>query len=444
MPVVLCLLALFLPAPPNGRPQGVRPESQVQDPASIPVAQRPGSEVRDTGRATPLADLLDEAARENPDIQAAVHTWHAAAEVVPQVSTLPDPQASVQHMAVGSPLPFSNFTTNNFAYIGFGFSQAFPWPGTLALRGQAASRASDAAEAQVDVVRRRVRADLKAAYARLGAIQETLAILDRDRDLLAQMEQIAEARYRVGQGSQQEVLRAQLEETTLQREITVQQQERDSVEAQLKALLGRAQTSSDIIAQAPAKTLFSEDLPHLLQQVASTNPAVRGQQSSTEQRQTQVALALKAFKPDFMAEAMWQHTATSFPDYYMFTFNVSMPLYWRHRQVPGLAEATDLLAAARAAYTSEIQTDQAQARDQFARAQTADRLLTIYQQGLIPQARAAFQAALAAYQTGSLDFESLLSSFRDVLTLDQSYWQALADHEVAVARLEQLRGVDLP
>ncbi len=56
---------------------------------------------------------------------------------------------------------------------------------------------------------------------------------------------------------------------------------------------------------------------------------------------------------------------------------------------------------------------------------------------------ATFRACLAAYQSGSQDFESLLSSFLDVLKFDEEYWKTLADHETAVARIEQLTGVTI-
>lgn len=419
MSVVFCLFALILAARPMSSPA----------PATPPA------------NGTPLAVLLSEADQHNPDIQQARDSWHAAVQIVPQVSTLPDPEVGLQQMPIGSLVPFSNFSSQMMAYAGVSISQQFPYPGTLGLRKQAASDAGSTAEAQLDVVRRRIHADLRAAYAQLGAVEQQLAILDRDGQLLGQVEQIAEARYRVGQGSEQEVLRAQLEETMLQRDVALEQQNRDALQARLKALLGRPQTSADITAFAPTETKLSKALPDLLEQVQGGNPAVRGRQNTVEEQQVRVALAHQAFKPDFMAQFAWQHTGQAFLDRYMLALSVRVPLYWRHRQVPALAEASDRLAAARAAYTSQLQSDQARLRDQFARAQTADRLLTIYRQGLIPQARAAFQAGLAAYQSGRLDFESLLASFRDVLTLDRSYWQALADHETAIARIEQVTGV---
>jgi hypothetical protein len=48
-----------------------------------------------------------------------------------------------------------------------------------------------------------------------------------------------------------------------------------------------------------------------------------------------------------------------------------------------------------------------------------------------------------AYQGGRQDFESLLSSFMDVLNFDQEYWKTLAEHEIALSRIEQVTGTPL-
>src|SRR5450759_507906 len=75
-----------------------------------------------------LADLLAEAERSNPQIQAARHGWDSAKKVPTQVSTLPDPQFVLQQMNVGSPRPFAGYTNSDFAYVGLGISQDLPYP----------------------------------------------------------------------------------------------------------------------------------------------------------------------------------------------------------------------------------------------------------------------------------------------------------------------------
>ena len=75
-------------------------------------------------------------------------------------------------------------------------------------------------------------------------------------------------------------------------------------------------------------------------------------------------------------------------------------------------------------------------------AQTSEEQLNIYKEGLIPQSDATFRSALAAYQANRQDFQTLLSSFMDVLNLQLEYQRELADHEIALAHLETLTGVN--
>jgi len=82
-------------------------------------------------------------------------------------------------------------------------------------------------------------------------------------------------------------------------------------------------------------------------------------------------------------------------------------------------------------------------RDQYLAAQTSAQLLKIYREGLIPQSTATFQAGLAAYQSNRLDLQAVFSSFIDELNFDEEYWRTLSEHEIALARLEQLTGITL-
>ncbi len=141
---------------------------------------------------------------------------------------------------------------------------------------------------------------------------------------------------------------------------------------------------------------------------------------------------------------MWQRTGAPFPDRYSLSLGIKIPVYRSRRQDPELAQAAEELNQSRREYESQVQQTYFEVKDQFLAADSSAKVLTIYRQGLIPQATATFQAGLAAYQVGHEDFQSLLDSFLDVLNLDTEYWRTLADHESALARLERLTGVSLP
>lgn len=389
---------------------------------------------------TPLARLIAEAEHNNPRIIAVRRAWQAATQIPSQVSTLPDPQFTVQQFAVGSPRPFAGFTNSDFAYVGFGISQDFPYPGKLRLRGEIAQRESVVDRDQAELVRRQVVEQLKATYFQLSNVQQTLAVLQRDQNLLAEVEKIAEVLYRVGQGNQQDVLKAQLEETKLLTEIAFHHQHMGMLEARLKQILNRPADSPDLTAEPLTETPLSYTADQLMALVRTGNPNVQAEQETVRQQGLQVALAHKDFYPDFNVQYMWQHTAEQFRDYYMLGFGVQLPIHWRRKQKPHLAQEVEELSSSRRSYEAQVQQSYFDVRDQYLAAETDAHVLTIYRQGLIPQASAAFNAGLAAYQAGREDFQALLDSYLDVLNLDLEYWRTLADHETALAQLEEITG----
>jgi len=394
------------------------------------------------GMPTSLRELIQEAEQKNPQIAASFHAWQASRNVPKEASALPETQLSVQQFSVGSPRPFAGYSNSDFTYIGFGASQDIPYPGKRQLRAQVAEHEADSMEAQTDSVRRTVVGNLKMVYFRLAYIQQTLGVLLKSDELLNQVLETTEARYRVGQGNQQDVLKAQLQHTKILQEVAHHHQEEGLLEAQIKQVLGRPQESADIVAE----TLTVRRLPYsaaaLLQKAREQNPDVRSKQASIRQQETQVELARKNFRPDFNVQYAYEHTGSQTRDYYMATFGIRLPN--RGRQKAELAEAQENQERTRQELDTESQRVLSEVQQQYVRAKTSEEQLKIYSDGLVPQSEATFQSALSAYQSNRQDFEGLLSGFLDVLNLDLEYRSELVEHESALAELERLTGVDLP
>jgi outer membrane protein TolC len=156
----------------------------------------------------------------------------------------------------------------------------------------------------------------------------------------------------------------------------------------------------------------------------------------------QTDLARKEFRPDFGLQYIYQNTDRKFRDYYMLTFTVTLPNRGRRRAE--VAEAMENRQTAAAELTAEVQRRLAEVQDQYVIAKTSTEQLKIFREGLLPQAEATFRAAITAYQANRQDFETLLSSFRDVLDFEEQYQKELSEHESALARLESLTGVTVP
>ena len=391
-----------------------------------------------------LADLLAEAERSNLQIEAARHEWDSAKQVPTQVSTLPDPQFVLQHVSVGSPRPFAGYTNSDFAYIGLGISQDLPYPGKLRLRGEIAKKDADVTQQRYESVRRAILAGVKLDYFQLGYLAKRQTILEGDGQLLQQVEQAAESRYRNGMGNQQEVLQAQLERTKLLREITTNQLEAGKVQAEIKQLLNRPQSSPDIETTELSESAAAYTYDQLLAAAKMNNPEIAGAQKMVERQGLQVDLAKKDFYPDFNLQYMWQRTdPTQFRAYYAVTLGVRIPIYRGRRQQPELAQAEADQNRAKSEQEAQTQQIAFELREQYLGAEKSAELLKIYREGLIPQARAELQAGMAAYQSDRQDFQALLASFLDVLKLDEEYWQTLSEHETALAQIEAVTGLSL-
>jgi len=410
-----------------------------QQPGSTP--EYPGM-AEDTRMATSLRELIQEAEQKNPQIAAAFHAWRASRNVPKQASALPDTQLSVQQFSVGSPRPFAGYSNSDFAYIGFGASQDIPYPGKRQLRARVAEHGADSMKAQTDSMRKTIVGNLKMVYFHLAYIQQTLSVLQRSDSLLTQVQEAAEARYRVGQGNQQDVLKAQLQHTKILQEIAHHHQDEGLLEAQIKQVLGRPQESADIVAETLTLRALPYTATELLQRAREQNPDVHSKQASIRQQETQVELAHRNFRPDFNVQYAYEHTGSQTRDYYMATFGIRLPN--RGRQKAELAEALENQARARQELDAESQRVLSEVQQQYVRAKISEERLKIYSDGLIPQSDVTFRSALSAYQSNRQDFESLLSGFLDVLNLDLEYRNELVEHESALAELERLTGVDLP
>ena len=260
--------------------------------------------------------------------------------------------------------------------------------------------------------------------------------------MLKQVEQATDARYRSGMGTQRDVLQAQLQKTKLVREVAMHHLEVGKLEAELKQLLNRAQDSPDIEPADLTESTLLQTYDELLAAAKAQNPGLAGAQKMIEKQSLQVELARKDFYPDFNVQYVWQRTdPTQFRAYYMLSFGVRVPIYRSRKQNPELAQAQSEELRARSEFEVQSQQLASELRAQYVIAQQTAELLKIHREGLAPQARSAFQSDLVAYQSNKQDFQPVLSSFLDVLHLDEEYWQNLAEYETAIARLEQITGL---
>jgi outer membrane protein TolC len=384
-------------------------------------------------------DLVTGLMQSNPEIQAARSRFEAATKRPSQVGTLPEPTASYTNLGVGH--PFSRLNGSDFAYQGFGVSQQFPFPGKLGLASEQAKREAESEQQNYRSVVLGVTARLKAAWYEWLAVQKAIELTRTDRDLLSRFEEIARNRYTVGKGLQQDVLKAQFEVFAVEQQFAMLDEKRQRAEAEIASLLA----VPAVVLRAPGEiqpSSFSLSIEELLR-ATNDSPGVLAEQKMVDASAVGINRSLKDFRPDFGVNFQWQHTGGNFPDYYMATVEVKIPIYYARKQRYALEESYSRLNEAKQNYRSAQQQAIFQVKDQYLSIQSSERILKLYKTTLLPQAQLTVDAASAAYEVGSSDFLTLLTNLTNLITLERQYYDEVARHEEAIVRLEPIVGKEL-
>lgn len=389
-----------------------------------------------------LEELIQEALRKNPEVLAAQKRYEAARQRPSQDSSLPDLMLSLSYNSSGTPLPFAGIGREPTANAGLMVSQEFPFPGKRKLRGEIASKEAAAEFEQYQVTQLSMVSRLNQAYYRLGYSYAAIEILERDRDLLRKLLRVTEARYAVGKAAQQDIFKAQTQLSILETRIQKLEQEKRSREAEINSLLGRA-TESPLAR--PADVLPGSlhlTLEELFAQARENAPMLRREQKMIERTELALNLARKEYYPDYTLSAGYYNMG-SMPPMYMARVDFKLPAYFWRKQRAGVAEQASSLSQARHDYEAASQLLGFRIKDDYLMAETSYRLMKMYSDTVIPQSSLALQSSLSSYETGAVDFLSVLMNFTTMLDYELNYHEEMLSYLLALARLEEMTGTKL-
>lgn len=402
------------------------------------VPDVPGAAPADTA-AVRLADLIEEAARRNPSLRAARQAALAQHAQSAQVSSLPDPTAGLAYQ------PYPILTARGYQRSQWRLQQEIPFPGKLRLRGEIATFEAEATEAEADVYAQNLILQITQAYDELYRIQEQTRLTRQFQQELRGFEEAASMRYATGEGTQQAILKAQLERGALQIRLEQLAEEEQTAFETLARLLDRPDLSSlgTVAARTPALVLGKGDL---LTVALDQRPEVGVVRSEMERADRRVALARRQFLPDFTFSANYYDigagggmpTSTG-RDAVAFNVGVKIPL-WPGRLKGGLEEARAEERQAEAqldALETSFQTELTELTERRAR---QERQLELLGESLIPQAETTLEATLSAYTTGSADFLDLLDAERTLYNLRLQHIDTRARYLKTSAALERALG----
>jgi outer membrane protein, heavy metal efflux system len=394
----------------------------------------------DLGDPLKLEAVIAYARQHNPQIRAAQARATAAEARPSQAGALPDPMVdlayhdeSFNRLQLGS---------TEFAFVKLGASQELPFPGKLGLKREIATHGAEQVRAEAHRVEADVVGRIKVAYAEYAHLQEQLALLQRNRDLLQKLARDAEARYAVGEGIQQDVLKAHVELSLLVDRETTLDQRRQSESAEINALLNRAPWEVLGAAEHPVLRSLTRSLQAVTEAAHHRAPDLEMEDRRVAGGESAVRLARREYLPDFVVRADYMYKSALEPEWEV-GVGIKLPLYYAAKQRAGVNEAAADLAAAEAERDGMRRSLDYRIKDLYLRAQASERLIALYQTTVVPQARLALESATGAYGVGKVDFLTLLNSFTVMLEYEMRYHEELANFQKAMAELEAVSGTSL-
>lgn len=376
----------------------------------------------------------------NPSLAEMTAIWQAAAARYPQVTSLEDPMfgAALAPGSIGS----------NEVRVGYRLelSQKLPYPGKLSLRGQTAMAEAAAASNDVDEMRLQLIEAAKSAYYDYFLVHRAIAVNEESLQLLTDFRKTAEDRFRVNQAIQQDILQADVELGKQRERGLALERMRKVAVARLNTLM---HTSPDVVLPPPAKeNPVGASLPSVAELrtlAVSRRPDLQARVNRLSGDEAALASAQREFYPDFevMAayDAFWQPPERALAP----QIGVKMNLPCRRdRRYGALAEAAARIAQRRAEL--DRLTDQANfdVQQAFEQAQESERVVKLYENEILIAARNNVKAAQSAYVTGRLPFLGLIEAQRNVVMLQDRYYEAVAEYHRRMASLERAVGGPLP
>ncbi|MBI3667070.1 MAG: TolC family protein [Acidobacteria bacterium] len=171
-------------------------------------------------------------------------------------------------------------------------------------------------------------------------------------------------------------------------------------------------------------------------------PALRREQKMIERTELAANLARKDYYPDYTISGGYFNQG-GLPDMYQFRVDFKLPAYFWRKQRPGVAEQAARLSEARRNYEAANQLINFQVKDEYLSAQASFRLMEMYSKTVVPQAALALESSIPGYETGAVDFLTLLTNFMTVVDYEVNYHEEMLNFHLALTRLEELTGLSL-
>jgi len=403
--------------------------------------QLPGAQVLQLEQAVLIA------LERNPGLAGLQAQAEAMHTLPSQVGALPDPMLSLNAMN----LPADTFNTGQepMTQMQVALSQSFPFPGKRGLKREAVEHKADASDAMLAERRTSLTGDVRTAWWRLMYQDRALQIIEQNKELMRDFVEIAQTKYRVGNGLQQDVLLAQLElSRLLDRELRMVGM-RQGNRAELNALLGRPANRTVNLPPLPPNTRLPE-LPaevSLLERASFSRDLINVNRDLVEAARADLEFARRDRYPDFKLGVGYGFREGFDPlrgkdrsDLVSVMLSVNVPIFSGSKQSKAVEQRSHEVSRQKFALNDTLRRVEAGVARSFAEYHATRDQVELLETAIIPQAQQTVSSMLAGYQVNQVDFLNLVNTQITLYNAQINYWESLSRAKQALARLASAVG----
>jgi outer membrane protein, heavy metal efflux system len=391
-----------------------------------------------------VASLLALARERNPEISAMLREADAAAERVVPAGALPDPRLRTELMDITrGGQQNATLSPSRAGSTRYTLMQEVPWFGKRDLKREVAELEAESARSRALGTVADVAARIKTTFAQQYYLARNERLAREILDLMVRLEKITQTRYAAGLAAQQDVIRAQVEQTAMRNELIAIEAERHHMHTRMNALLARPAHAPLAEPQAlrPLPPPAKLDPVGLEERVLARNPQIAVETSRVRGAEKSRDLTYRNRYPDVTFGVVPNQFQNSVRQWDLM-MEINIPLQQASRRAQE-RDAEAMVDAARSRRESATNQALADLSENLAALDAARRTEALATDALLPQAELAFRSALAGYETGKVDFATLLEAQRQIRQGKQSQIKAQAEGQARLADIERILGEDL-
>ncbi len=393
------------------------------------------------GKTLSLQEALETALIHNQGLAELQRMAESANAVPSQDGALPDPMLGFNALN----LPTDTFDRDQepMTQMQISLSQTFPFPGKRGLKREASEHDASAARKLVLEKRLQIAAAVRGAWWQLAYLDHAIEIIQQNQGLMRDFIQIAQTKYKVGKGLQQDVLLAQLELSGLLNRQLPLEGMRSASQADLNTLMNRPANQPVRLPETAPNTNLPElaSQPELLNQALGARPILDVERARVEAARLRMDVAKKDSYPDFKLGAAYgfrdatDATGRDLPDLASFRFSINLPIYSSSKQSKLYEQRSSDYFGSKHAFNESVRSVDAAISRNYAYYQAARNQVSLYGKAIIPQAQQTVSAMLSAYQVNQVDFLNVLNTQITLYNAQISYWEALSNAKKSLANL---------